>query len=185
MSTLSELNKAHGRASNAEIDWLSLLQADWQLVADLVFADLVLWLPTPDGSFVAAGHARPSSAATIFYRDISGEPIRKEWAAQVKQAFETGETVDTKAQAGADGTTTRLSAIPVRRKLSAKSEEVTAGPIAVITRHTNLTEVIMPNRLQLNYLGCGNDLLVMVSEGNYPDFSNPTGPRRGAPRAND
>ena len=114
MSTLSEINKAHGRASHADIEWLNLLQADWQLVADLVFADLVLWLPTPDGSFVAAGHARPSSAATIFYRDISGEPVRKEWAAQVKQAFETGKTVDTKAQAGSDGTTTRLSAVPVR-----------------------------------------------------------------------
>ena len=185
MSVLSELNKAHGRASHADIEWLNLLLADWQLVADLVFADLVLWLPTPDGGFVAAGHARPSSAATIFYRDISGEPVRKEWASQVKQAFETGKPVDTKAQAGADGTTTRLSAIPVRRKLSNKSEEATAEPIAVVTRHTNLTEVIMPNRLQLNYLGCGNDLLVMIAEGNFPDFSNPTGPRRGAPRAND
>ncbi|MCK8356924.1 histidine kinase N-terminal domain-containing protein, partial [Erwinia amylovora] len=88
-------------------------------------------------------------------------------------------SVDTKAQAGADGTTTRLSAIPVRRKLSSKSDEVTAEPIAVVTRHTNLTEVIMPNRLQLNYLGCGKDLLVMIAEGNFPDFSNPTGPRRG------
>ena len=97
MSVLSELNKAHGRASHADIEWLNLLLADWQLVADLVFADLVLWLPTPDGGFVAAGHARPSSAATIFYRDISGEPVRKEWASQVKQAFETGKPVDTKA----------------------------------------------------------------------------------------
>ena len=185
MSTLSEINKAKGCASLADIEWLSLLQSDWQLPADLVFADLVLWLPTLDGSFVAAGHARPSSAATIFYRDISGEPIRKEWASQVKQAFESGLTVDTKAQAGSDGTTIRLSAIPVRRKISKKSEEVTANPIAVVTRHTNLSEVLMPNRLQLNYLGCGNDLLVMIAEGNYPDFSNPTGPRRGAPRAND
>jgi two-component sensor histidine kinase len=43
----------------------------------------------------------------------------------------------------------------------------------------------MPNRLQLNYLGCGNDLLAMVADGNFPDVNNPTGPRRGAPRAND
>ncbi|MFM6971816.1 MAG: sensor histidine kinase [Rhodoluna sp.] len=185
MSTLSELNKAHGRSSHADIEWLNLLLADWQLVADLAFADLVLWLPTPDGSFIAAGHARPSSAATIFYRDISGQPVKKEWAAQVKKAFETGDVVDTKAQASADGTTSRMSAIPVRRKLSAKSDEVSSLPIAVVTRHTNLTEVLMPNRLQLNYLGCANDLLVMIADGNYPDLGNPTGPRRGAPRAND
>ncbi|CAB4626293.1 unannotated protein [freshwater metagenome] len=185
MSTLSEINKAHGVATAADVEWLALLQSDWQILADLVFADLILWLPTQDGGFVAAGHARPSSAATIFYRDISGEPIRKEWAAQVKQAFESGTTVDTKAQAGSDGTTTRLSAIPVRRKLSKKSDAATSQPIAVVTRHTNLSEVLMPNRLQLNYLGCGNDLLAMVAEGNFPDVNNPTGPRRGAPRAND
>lgn len=185
MSTLSELNKAHGSASHADIEWLNLLLADWQLVADLAFADLVLWLPTPDGSFIAAGHARPSSAATIFYRDISGQPVKKEWAAQIKKAFETGEVVDTKAQASSDGTTSRMSAVPVRRKLSAKSDEVSSAPIAVVTRHTNLTEVLMPNRLQLNYLGCANDLLVMIADGNYPDLGNPTGPRRGAPRAND
>lgn len=185
MSTLSEINKAHGVATAADIEWLALLQSDWQILADLVFADLILWLPTQDGGFVAAGHARPSSAATIFYRDISGEPIRKEWAAQVTQAFESGATVDTKAQAGSDGTTTRLSAIPVRRKLSKKTDAATSQPIAVVTRHTNLSEVLMPNRLQLNYLGCGNDLLAMVAEGNFPDVNNPTGPRRGAPRAND
>ena len=172
-------------ATAADIEWLALLQSDWQILADLVFADLILWLPTQDGGFVAAGHARPSSAATIFYRDISGEPIRKEWAAQVTQAFESGATVDTKAQAGSDGTTTRLSAIPVRRKLSKKTDAATSQPIAVVTRHTNLSEVLMPNRLQLNYLGCGNDLLAMVAEGNFPDVNNPTGPRRGAPRAND
>lgn len=185
MSTLSEINKAHGVASAADVEWLSLLQSDWQILADLVFADLILWLPTQDGGFVAAGHARPSSAATIFYRDISGEPIRKEWVAQVRQAFESGLTVDTKAQAGSDGTTTRLSAIPVRRKVSKKADAAVGKPIAVVTRHTNLSEVLMPNRLQLNYLGCGNDLLVMVAEGNFPDVNNPTGPRRGAPRAND
>ena len=71
MSSLSDLFKKHGKASNADIEWLHLLLSDWQLVADLVFADLVLWIPTSEGSFVAAGHARPSSAATTFFRDIA------------------------------------------------------------------------------------------------------------------
>ena len=184
MSTLSELVKSRGRAVSADIDWLHLLISDWQLVADLVFADLVLWIPTNEGGFVAGGHARPSSAATIFYRDIFGEEIRNEWAAAVSQAFATGKTVDVNVQSS-EGMKTRLSAIPVRRRLSTKSDEVTDNAIAVITRHTNLTEAKAPNRLQLNYLSCGNDLLAMVVDGTYPDFSNPTGPRRGAPRAND
>lgn len=186
MSTLSELIKANGgRTSHADIEWLHLLMADWQLIADLVFADLVLWVPTGDGNFVAVGHARPSSAATIFYRDISGAPVRKEWAAQVSEAFSSGFMVENRVQSSDEGFTSRLSAYPVRRRVSTKSEEVTKDPIAVITRHTNLSDVKVPNRLQLNYLGCGNDLLDMVAAGYFPDFGNPTGPRRGAPRAND
>ena len=185
MSTLSDLFKQHGKASTADIEWLHLLLSDWQLVADLVFADLVLWIPTSDGSFVAAGHARPSSAATIFYRDISGEPVRKEWAGAISKAFATGDSQHMAAPDSYDGLLTRFSAIPVRRRVSTKSEEVTELPIAVVTRHTNLAEVKAPNKLQLNYLSCGNYLLDMMADGTYPDFSNPTGPKRGAPRAND
>ena len=185
MSTLSDLFKKHGKASAADIEWLHLVLSDWQLVADLAFADLVLWIPTSEGSFVAAGHARPSSAATIFYRDISGEPVRKEWSGVVKKAFDTGESQHLGAPDTYDGLLTRFSAIPVRRRLSTKSDEVTERPIAVVTRHTNLAEAKAPNKLQLNYLSCGNYLLDMMADGTYPDFSNPTGPRRGAPRAND
>ena len=185
MSTLSELNRKHGKASATDIEWLNLLIADWQLIADLAFADLVLWVPTPDGSFVAAGHARPSSAATIFYRDISGEKVRQEWAGPIQEAFATGKIVHVGAPDSYDGLPTKLSAIPVRRGLSTRTDEVTSDPIAVVTRLTNLEEEKTPNKLSLNYLSCGNDLLDMVSDGTYPDFSNPTGPKRGAPRAND
>ncbi|MEN9962547.1 MAG: hypothetical protein RIS66_960, partial [Actinomycetota bacterium] len=185
MSSLSDLFKKHGKASNADIEWLHLLLSDWQLVADLVFADLVLWIPTSEGSFVAAGHARPSSAATIFFRDIAGEPIRKEWSSAVTKAFESGLSQHLGAPDTYDGLLTRFSAIPIRRRVSNKSEEVTEKPIAVVTRHTNLAEAKAPNKLQLNYLSCGNYLLDMMADGAYPDFANQTGPRRGAPRAND
>ena len=184
MSTLSGIIKKQGVASHADVEWLNLLSSDWQLIADLVFADLVLWVPTKTGEFVAVGHARPSSSATIFYRDISGEAVSKHWLPKVRRAFETGETVELKTIDRFDGTPTRLSAIPVRRRLNNRSDEVSA-PIAVVTRHTNLAEAKAPNKLSLNYLNCGNDLLQMVADGTFPDFSNPTGPKRGAPRAND
>jgi two-component sensor histidine kinase len=159
------------------------LQSEWQLVADLLFADLVLWVPTKDGSFVAAGHARPSSAATVFYRDISGEPISKQWLTTVKQAFESGQIVEQKSSDTVAGLPTRFSAIPVQKEGSVAAD--TSGPIAVITRHTNLSESRTPNKIQLNYVSCGNELLTMITEGTFPDYSSPTGRRRGAPRAND
>ena len=183
MSTLSQLISDYGVPNKANIEWLTRLQSEWQLVADLLFADLVLWVPTKEGSFVAAGHARPSSAATVFYRDISGETIRKEWIGTVKQAFETGQIVEQKSSDTVAGLPTRFSAIPVRKENSDASDS--SEPIAVITRHTNLSESRTPNKIQLNYVSCGNELLSMITEGTFPDYSSPTGRRRGAPRAND
>ena len=151
-------------------------------MADLLFADLVLWIPAKQGEFVATAHARPSSAATVFFRDITGEPIRKEWIQQARQAFETGEIADLKTPDTTSGIATRLSAIPVRKP---NPDGTKSSPIAIITRHTNLSDSRTPNKLQINYVSCGNELLEMIAEGSFPDFSAPTGPRRGAPRAND
>ena len=184
MSTLSQLISDHGVPNKANIEWLTRLQSEWQLVADLLFADLVLWVPTKDGSFIAVGHARPSSAATVFYRDISGQPIRKEWLAPVKQAFESAQLVEQKSSDTVAGLPTRFSAIPVQKEHLLAAED-NSGPIAVITRHTNLSESRTPNKIQLNYVSCGNELLTMITEGTFPDYSSPTGRRRGAPRAND
>jgi two-component sensor histidine kinase len=184
VSTLSQLISDHGVPNKANIEWLTRLQSEWQLVADLLFADLVLWVPTKDGSFIAVGHARPSSAATVFYRDISGQPIRKEWLAPVKQAFESAEIVEQKSSDTVAGLPTRFSAIPVQKEHLLAAED-SSGPIAVITRHTNLSESRTPNKIQLNYVSCGNELLSMITEGTFPDYSSPTGRRRGAPRAND
>ena len=94
MSTLSDLVQAQGRSSEADIKWLYLLVGDWQLLADLAFADIVLWVPSAEGGFVAVSHARPSSSATLFYRDFVGQAIKPEWKAQVTDAFETSRIVD-------------------------------------------------------------------------------------------
>jgi two-component sensor histidine kinase len=145
----------------------------------------VLWIPSKDDDFIAVAHARPSSAATLFYRDISGQAPQSDWARPISQAFKSGELVDVRNPAASDGALARISAIPVRRKTSSKADDSAKQPIAVITRHTNLADAKAPNKLQLNYLAAGNDLLLMVTQGAFPETSTKTGSKRGAPRAND
>jgi len=185
MSTLSDLVVAQGRSDAADIEWLHLLVGDWQLLADLAFADIVLWVPTSEGSFVAVAHARPSSSATLFYRDFVGQQIKPEWRKQVTEAFDSGSIVDSAAPDWYEETPTRVRAVPVLRRLSVSSRETTAHPIAVITRHTNLSEARTPSRQELTFNECANDLFAMISAGDFPDLGAPTGPRRGAPRASD
>lgn len=185
MSTLSELVQSHTRSSEADIEWLHLLVSDLQLLADLAFADLVLWVPTTDDSFMAVAHSRPSSSATLFYRDFVGLPIKPEWRDQVTEAFANAKIIDLSTPDWYEETPTRVRAVPVMRRLSPSGVATTDQPIAVLTRHTNLSEARTPSRQELTFNECGNELFGMIAAGDFPDLGAPTGPRRGAPRASD
>ncbi|MGV8896399.1 MAG: sensor histidine kinase [Rhodoglobus sp.] len=185
MSTLSDLVQAQGRSSEEDIEWLHLLVGDWQLLADLAFADIVLWVPSMQGGFVAVAHARPSSSATLFYRDFVGQAVKPEWKTQIEEAFETARIIDTATPDWYEETPTRVRAVPVLRRLSPTGKQTTERPIAVITRHTNLSEARTPSRQELTFNGCANDLFGMIATGDFPDLGAPSGPRRAAPRASD
>jgi two-component sensor histidine kinase len=185
VSTLSQLISKHGKLPNADVEWLNLLIGDWQMVADLVNCDLVLWVQSKDEkNFIAVSHARPSSAGTIFYRDIVGENPSKLWGNQVNKAFTKGIHVDLAVPDIYDGISMRIRAVPVRRRLKANINDF-SNPIAVVTVHTNLSEVREPTKQRIHFRQVGNELLDMIEEGTYPDFQNTTGSTRGAPRAND
>ena len=185
MSTLSDLVLAQGRSDEADVEWLHLLVGDWQLLADLAFADIVLWVPSKDHSFVAVAHARPSSSATLFYRDFVGQAIKPEWASQVTEAFETATIIDSTTPTWYEETPTRVRAVPVLRRIAPSGKKTTEFPIAVITRHTNLSEARTPGRQELTFNECANDLFQMIASGDFPDQNAPSAPRRGAPRASD
>ncbi|GAA1841908.1 sensor histidine kinase [Microbacterium koreense] len=181
MSTLSDLVYAQGRSSEDDVEWLHRLAGDGQLLADLAFADIVVWVPTADDSFVAIAHTRPSGAATLFYRDIVGDRVRPQWRTQVRDAFLTGRIVDSASPDWFEETPTRVRAVPIMRR------EAGAHPqaIGVLTRHTNLGEARTPSRQQITFNDCADDLFGMIASGEFPDLAAPTAPRRGAPRASD
>src|ERR1700710_1240175 len=186
MPTMSELVSAHGRSSEDDLNWLHALLGDLQLLADLAFADIVLWTPSVEGDFVAVAHARPSSAATLFYRDFVGQVIKPDWKRIVRDAFERGTILDSSAPDWFEETPTRVRAVPVFRRTSpSATQQQVIGPIAVLTRHTNLSEARMPSRQELTFNDCANDLFRMIASGDFPTLASPTAPRRGAPRASD
>ncbi|MGF3055790.1 sensor histidine kinase [Microbacterium sp. YY-01] len=183
MSTLSDLVHAEGLLNDADVEWLHRLSGDGQLLADLASADIVVWIATADGSFVAGAHARPSGAATLFYRDIVGEPVRPQWRTQVQNAYESGTIVDNSTPDWFEETPTRVRAVPIIRERAVDGEQ--ARVIGVLTRHTNLGEARAPSRQQISFNECADDLFDMVASGEFPDMTAPTSPRRGAPRASD
>lgn len=160
--------------------WIRTLMADWQLIADAAFSDLVLWVPKRTKLHVYA-HARPSTAATLFYRDITGTVARTDWQKTIDEAWVTGRSVVAPTLSEFSGNASRISAYPVFEPDKSSDSK----PIAVITRHTNLGESRYPNKLQLNFVACAEQLLEMVSAGKFPIREAGTAPRRGAPRVTD
>jgi len=181
VSTLSELIEAEGTSVPADIEWLHLLLADTQLLADLSSADIVIWAPTADGDFVATALTRPAGAATLFFRDVVGQRIKPNLREQVAEAFATRRIVDSDAREWSDEPATHVRAVPIVRG----DAPADAPPIAVLTRHSNLSDARTPSRQQLTFNQSANDLFEMVLAGDFPDKDAPSVPRRFAPRASD
>ena len=157
-------------------DWIHLLVGDWQLIADLAFADLVLWFPV-EGTYKALAHVRPSTSHTVFHTDFVGERIRKDLKPLVEQAWRTQDIVRSDAGAPSAGEHSMLiETVPLVRN---------GRTLAVLSVHFDLAGSRMPSRLELTYKQCAEDLLRMCTRGLWPDFATPTGSRRGAPRVGD
>ncbi len=176
MSTLAEMLRTTTDLEPAESEWLHLLVGDWQLVADLSFADLVLWVRGGLDGWRAVAHVRPNTGPMVFYDDIVGRPSSRSRAAMLDNAAKQRRIVAAPVPTVREDMSIREDAIPVVCR-----DRV----VAVLTRHTNLTGGRTPSRLELTYRDLADSLLRMVATGEFPSVSAPTGMRRGAPRVGD
>jgi hypothetical protein len=160
------LQPRDGRLEPAAVSWLQRLVSDWHLVADLSFADLLLWIPDPDGSRLCVGaQARPTTGPTAYSDDLVGQMLPAAARPLVVRALETGVISRDGDPQWRDTVPVRLEAIPVRHDDTV---------IAVIARSTNMLGIRMPSRLELAYLQAATDLAVMISEGTFPSLADRT-----------
>jgi two-component sensor histidine kinase len=172
VSTLSDLVRARTELGPADVDWLHRLVGEWQLVADLSFADLVLWARTREGDWLAVAHMRPTTGPTTYPDDVVGSVLAT--PERVERAWRDRRIVREGEPEWRQRVPVRQEAVPV----------VAAGRIiAVLSRDTNLAAARMPSQLELSYLTAAGELLQMVSEGAFP-FSHAPDPE-GSPRVGD
>ncbi|CAB4802499.1 MAG: histidine kinase [Actinobacteria bacterium] len=165
MAKLKELLRDRSSLSDEQIRRIRELTADWQLLADLSFADLILWVPLrkdfkswPSG-YVAVAHIRPTTAATVFMQDLIGEEIT--WGARprIDQALSGAEIIRDAEPEKFGDIYIKEETIPV-----ILDEQV----IAVISRHRNAELMRQPSRLELNYREVAHNVYRMVAEGTFP-----------------
>lgn len=157
------------------------LLAQWQLLSDLSFADLILWIPKrkdyqswPSG-YIAMAHIRPTTAATVFPSDVIGNEINWGENQRMDQVLKTGE-ID------------RDTDPELKGEIWIKEEIVPVfydgKVIAVITRHRNAEAMRSPSKLELNYREIAHKIYRMLSEGNFP-VKNSIYRAESAPRVGD
>jgi two-component system, sensor histidine kinase PdtaS len=174
--TLSELVRVHTDLGAEDVEWLQLLLADWQVIADLSFADLVLWLPDRDGSgYWAVAQMRPTTGPTAYVDDLVGEFLPTGRRPLIDSAHEHERVAREGDPEWRDDIPVRVEAIPVRRG---------SRILGVIARNTNLLGVRTPSRLELAYLQTATDLTQMIANGHFP-FPGQRSDHADSPRVGD
>ena len=91
MSTLQDLIAVHTDLSANTSEHLHRLAAEWQLLADLSFADLLLWAPVRDGSgYICLAQVRPTTGPTAYDDDQVGRIISGTEAEHLHVSFTEG-----------------------------------------------------------------------------------------------
>lgn len=75
MNQIDELLNGKCELTFEEISHLKKLAADWQLIADLSFADLAMWVKTNSDKEIAIAQVRAATAATVFPKDFVGDEV--------------------------------------------------------------------------------------------------------------
>lgn len=163
-----QLEKLLGARTTITIDQANRIRelvADWQLLADLSFADLILWVPIrkdismwPTGH-IAVAHIRPTTTSTVFINDVIGEEVL--WGAKpaIDEALSGDEIFKSSNPEKIGEMQVKTETIPVTFQ---------GQVIAVISTHRNVEHSRSSGKLESNYREVAQHLFQMVAQGSFP-----------------
>jgi two-component system, sensor histidine kinase PdtaS len=170
MSTLGDLLAEHTMLPGNAVDHLHAVVGEWQLLADLSFADYLMWVRRDDGVVVCVAQVRPNTAPTVLLADAVGSLAGADEMPLVTAAFKSGQ-IGRENDAGQQDSP---EAVPVRYRNDV---------VAVLTHQTALASR-KASPLESAYLDCAADLLLMLSEGTFPNVGD-LAMSRSSPRVGD
>src|SRR5215210_1129248 len=159
MGLLTERLTRGSAASAAQVDHARRLVADWQLLADLAFADLTLWVPLQSGAWWCVAQVRPLTAPTSQPDDLVGTEATGAAAEPLARAHQEERPITEGDPDWSGAAPRRREVIPVRHD---------GVVVAVLAKDTNLAATRSPSTLELTYLDIAADLCLMVSAGTFP-----------------
>ena len=116
MPTLDDIARFQTTLPPGDVAWLHALVTDWQIIADLAFSDLVLWLPDAESKGMwAAAQIRPTTGPTTLLEDVAGTFMPGKSAPALQQALESGVLGESVAADDHEGAEVYEELVPLRR----------------------------------------------------------------------
>ena len=144
-------------------EWLHHLVADWQVIADLSFADLLLILQNGEGKYIIAEQCRPSTVMSLRADDVVGDVVEEEMSAELDAAM-ASESVfrSTVLRTVGESTVCNVYA-PVRHN---------GKTLGLVVRETNMATRESNGRYESESISAGKQLYEMIPRGQFP-YRNP------------
>ena len=178
MATTAELVRVHTELTDDELGHLQQLIAEWGMLSDFCFADLLLFAPVAGGDatrFVVLGQSRPTTNQTLYREDLVGRIIDETERPFVARAWRLGEIVEGEVMVTSPGERARLQCIPVNHR---------GRQVAVMTRESAPTVGRRPGELERVYVETFDRFARMLVSGEFP-FEGDDSPPQDAPRVGD
>lgn len=153
-----------------------MLKSDWQIIADLAAADLILWQPTRRGRFMAVAMCRPATSTTVHPGDVVDLYASAPRAVLLSEAMESGQIVEDVSVQWSGLYSVQRSFVPVR--LNGRS-------IAVMTVEQNKSAPVGQSADQTWTQEAAEILCQMIATGEYPSTEAPSRSGHGVPRVTD
>jgi two-component system, sensor histidine kinase PdtaS len=178
MATLAERIRRVSDLSDTQIKHLRVLCSSWQVLADLSFSDLLLYVRVASEHardkeiFHICAQLRPFTSQTLYPNDMVGTVVGQPEQPIVERAWREEAIWAQEDPVLVDGMPIRMYAVPVRHNGSV---------IAVITKEGSPGISRRPGRLEEVYLEAADRVSEMISHGFFPYPGTPMGdwPRIG------
>ena len=162
MTSLAELAREHTMLDRDDIDHLHRLTAEWAFLADLCFADLLLYVRSGGDKWLTVDQVRPATNQTMYATDYVGSWANVDEAELIERAVSTGQRAEGTIAIDAGGDEinhARMLVMPVRR-----DGEI----IAVLSKEWKVRAGRPLGELERNYSFIFEEFAQMIEVGTFP-----------------
>lgn len=165
MATLADRIRATSDLSHDEAERLRALCSSWQVLADLSFSDLLLYVRNRgEDTFEVVAQLRPFTSQTLYPNDMVGTRFTQPEQPAVERAFREGRIWGQHDPVLVDGIPISMEAVPVHYR---------GNVIGVVTKEGSPATSRRPGRLEQVYLEAADHVSKMICAGLFPYADRP------------